>query len=60
VAQIQDGLVASGLDSTSEVLVLSDELSDEFYKEVKERGWKSSRDGRGVDDSILRKELGGW
>ena len=60
VADLQEELSAVGLDATSEVLVLTDELDDEFYKEVKERGWRSIRDGRGVDDSILRKELGAW
>ncbi|KAL7414037.1 hypothetical protein BDY24DRAFT_440955 [Mrakia frigida] len=60
VARLQDEMVAAGVPSTTNVLVLTDELDDTFFEEVKRRGWKTSRDGQGVDDSVLRNRLGGW
>ncbi|KAL7416334.1 hypothetical protein BDY24DRAFT_379324 [Mrakia frigida] len=44
----------------TEVLVISDETEPAFYSELRERGWRSTFDVNGLENSKLVKELGGW
>lgn len=57
---MQNQLALGGRRVPKHVLVMTDEYEEEFFKEIKERGWRTSFDGEGKESLRLVEEFGGW
>ena len=57
---MQNQLALGGRRVPKHVLVMTDEYEEEFFKEIKERGWRTSFDGEGKESLRLVEDFGGW